>query len=263
MFKKNFLSELIEISYEAGVLIMDIYNNKFEVNHKNDNSPVTNADRIAEKFILKNLNNIFPEIPVISEEAYSNKIIPNYDKKIFLVDPLDGTKEFIKKNGEFTVNIAFIDEGFTKIGIINAPAKNKIFFNDEEKSYVIEAKSKNEVSIQKAKQIKVSDEKQKNLIATISRSHNEKETENYLENYDIDKIKYIGSSYKFCLIASGEAHIYPRMSPTCEWDTAAGHAILKTAGGNVTLLNGEELRYGFKENNFINPYFIASNKKII
>ncbi len=259
MFQKNILTELIKISYDAGVLIMNIYNSKFEINHKNDNSPVTNADRDAEEFILKKLNNIFPNIPIISEEAYSNNIIPSYDKKFFLIDPLDGTKEFIKKNGEFTVNIAFIDEGFTKIGFINAPAKNKIFFNDEKKSYVIETKSKDQISIQKAKQIKVSNEKQKNLIATISRSHAEKETENLLKNYDIDKINYLGSSYKFCSIASGEAHIYPRMSPTCEWDTAAGHAILKTAGGNTRLLNGEELRYGFKENNFINPYFIARN----
>ena len=134
-----------------------------------------------------------------------------------------------------------------------------IFFNDEKKSYIIETETKDEISIKKAKQIKVSDQKQKNLIATISRSHSGKEIDNYLKDYDIEKINYVGSSYKFCLIASGEAHIYPRMSPTCEWDTAAGHAILKTAGGNVTLLNGEELRYGFKENNFINPYFIARN----
>ena len=159
MFQKDILSELLEISHQAGVLIMDIYNNEFEVNHKNDNSPVTNADRIAEEFILKKLNNIFPDIPIISEEAHSNKIIPNYDKKFFLVDPIDGTKEFIKKNGEFTINIAFINERFTKIGFINAPAKNKIFFSDGKKSYAIETKSKNEISIQKAKQIKVSNEK--------------------------------------------------------------------------------------------------------
>ena len=259
MFQQNILSELIKISYEAGLLIMDIYNNKFEVNYKKDNSPVTNADKKAEEFILKKLNIIFPDIPIISEEAYSNKFIPDYDKRFFLVDPLDGTKEFIKKNGEFTVNIAFINEGNTKIGFINAPAKNKIFFNDEKKSYIIETETKDEISIKKAKQIKVSDQKQKNLIAAISRSHSGKEIDNYLKDYDIEKINYVGSSYKFCLIASGEAHIYPRMSPTCEWDTAAGHAILKTAGGNVTLLNGEELRYGFKENNFINPNFIARN----
>ena len=259
MFQRNILSELIRISHEAGIIIMDIYRNKFEVNHKNDNSPVTNADRNAEDFILKKLKKIFPDIPIISEEAYSNKFIPDYDKRFFLVDPLDGTKEFIKKNGEFTVNIAFINEGYSKIGFINAPAKNKIFFNDEKKSYIIETESKDEISIQKAKKIRVSGQKQKNLIATISRSHSGKEIENYLKDYDIEKINYVGSSYKFCLIASGEAHIYPRMSPTCEWDTAAGHAILKKAGGNVTLLNGEELRYGFKENNFINPNFIARN----
>ena len=259
MFQKNILSELIKISYEAGIIIMDFYNNKFEVKYKTDSSPVTNADKNAEEFILKKLNIIFPEIPIISEEAYSKKLIPNYDKKFFLVDPLDGTKEFIKKNGEFTVNIAYIEEGITKIGFINAPAKNEIFFNDGKKSYLIKTNLKNEVPFKKAQQIRVSDERDRNLIATMSRSHKGKEIENYLKNYDISKIKDIGSSYKFCLIASGKAHIYPRMAPTCEWDTAAGHAILKMAGGNVTLLNGEELRYGFKENNFINPYFIARN----
>ncbi len=259
MFQKNILSELIRICYEAGVLIMDIYNKEFEINYKSDSSPVTNADKSAEEYILKKLNNIFPDIPVISEESYSNKIIPNYDKKFFLVDPLDGTKEFIKKNGEFTVNIGFVNEGFTKIGFINAPAKNKIFFNDGKKSYIIDTKTKDKICIQKARQIRVNGEKKSNLIATISRSHNGKEIENFLKDYDINKVNYLGSSYKFCSIASGEAHIYPRMSPTCEWDTAAGHAILKTAGGNVTLLNGEELKYGFKENNFINPYFIARN----
>ena len=138
MFQQNILSELIKISYEAGLLIMDIYNNKFEVNHKKDNSPVTNADKNAEEFILKKLNNIFPDIPIISEEAHSNKIIPNYDKKFFLVDAIDGTKEFIKKNGEFTINIAFINERFTKIGFINAPAKNKIFFSDGKKSHFLQ-----------------------------------------------------------------------------------------------------------------------------
>ena len=260
MFHQNILSELIKISYEAGALIMDIYNNKFEVNYKEDNSPVTKADRSAEEFILKKLSNIFPDTPIISEESYSNKFIPDCDKKFFLVDPLDGTKEFIKKNDEFTINIAFINEGYTEIGFINAPAKNEIFFNDGKKSYIIKTKPKDEISLQEAKQIRVSEQKQKGLIATISRSHSGKEIENYLKDFDIEKVNYVGSSYKFCLIASGEAHIYPRMSPTCEWDTAAGHAILKTAGGNVNLFSGEELRYGFRGNNFINPNFIARNK---
>ena len=259
MFQKNILSELIKISYEAGILIMDIYNHDFKVNHKNDNSPVTIADKKAEQFILEKLNELFPGIPVISEEAYSNNFLPNYDNEFFLVDPLDGTKEFVKKNDEFTVNIAYVEDGITQIGFINVPAKNKIFFNDEKNSYLINTKYKNQLSFDNAKQIKVNLEKEKKLIATISRSHKSKETENYLKDYDIEKINYIGSSYKFCLISSGEADIYPRMSTTCEWDTAAGHAILKKAGGNVTLLNGEELRYGFKENSFKNPYFVAKN----
>ena len=256
---KNISESLIDTFNHAGQISIDLYEKGLEIQIKKDKSPVSNGDLKVNELITNKIKELTPNIPIISEEAYSNKFIPDYDKRFFLVDPLDGTKEFIKKNGEFTVNIAFINEGFTKIGFINAPAKNKIFFNDEKKSYIIETESKDEISIQKAKQIRVSGQKQKNLIATISRSHSGKEIENYLKDYDIEKINYVGSSYKFCLIASGEAHIYPRMSPTCEWDTAAGHAILKTAGGNVTLLNGEELRYGFKENNFINPNFIARN----
>ena len=165
----------------------------------------------------------------------------------------------IQQLSESYFNIAYVENGITQIGFINVPAKNNIFFNDEKNSYLINTKYKNQLSIDDAKQIKVNLEKEKKLIATISRSHKSKETENYLKNYDIEKINYIGSSYKFFLIASGEADIYPRMSPTCECDTAAGHAILKKAGGNVTLLNGEELRYGFKEKNFKNPYFVAKN----
>ena len=130
---KNILSELIKILHEAGILIMDIYNHGFEVNHKNDNSPVTIADKKAEQFILEKLNKLFSVF-----QSYQRKLIqitlPNYDNEFFLVDPLDGTKEFVKKNDEFTVNIAYVEDGITQIGFINAPAKNKIFFNDEKNS---------------------------------------------------------------------------------------------------------------------------------
>jgi len=259
-FIDKYLEGLKECVKDASNAILEVYESSdFGETNKQDGSPLTIADKNANEIILNRLNLLTPDIPIISEETFEVESLQSLNETYWLVDPLDGTKEFIKKNGEFTVNIAFINEGYTKIGFINAPAKNKIFFNDEKKSYIIETESKDEISIKKAKQIKVSDQKQKNLIATISRSHSGKEIDNYLKDYDIEKINYVGSSYKFCLIASGEAHIYPRMSPTCEWDTAAGHAILKTAGGNVTLLNGEELRYGFKENNFINPNFIARN----
>ena len=259
MFQKSTLSELLNISYEAGDIIMNIYKKNFKVNLKRDNSPVTIADKKAEELILGRLNKKFPNIPIISEEAYSDNLIPNFKNKFFLVDPLDGTKEFVKKNDEFTVNIAFVNKGISKIGFINVPAKNIIYFSDGKCSYSIKTSFEDGVSIEKAEKIKVNNQKNNNLIATISKSHSNDETEKFLKDYDIKKIKFIGSSYKFCLVASGKADIYPRMSPTCEWDTAAGHAILRSAGGKVTLLNGEDLKYGFKKNKFINPSFIARN----
>ena len=168
-------------------------------------------------------------------------------------------KNLLKKNDEFTVNIAFVIKGISKIGFINVPAKNIIYFSDGKYSYSIKTSFKDGALIEKAKKIMVNNEKNNNLTATISKSHSNNETENFLKDYDIKKIKLIGSSYKFCLIASGKADIYPRISPTYEWDTAAGHAILRSAGGKVTSLNGEELKYGFKKNKFINPSFIARN----
>ena len=135
------------------------------------------------------------------------------------------------------MNIAFVNKGISKIGFINVPAKNIIYFSDGKYSYSIKTSFEDRVSIEKAEKIKVNNQKNNNLIATVSKSHSNDETEKFLKDYDIKKIKFIGSSYKFCLVASGEADIYPRMSPTCEWDTAAGHAILRSAGGKVTLLN--------------------------
>ena len=262
MLEKKLSLELVNIAYRAGLVIMDIYKKDFNVDIKNDNSPVTIADQNAEKLILNDLNNKFPNIPVISEEAYSNGIIPNFSDEFFLVDPLDGTKEFIKKNGEFTVNIGFIKNGYTRLGVIYAPAKKIIYFCDEENN-AFELKIKDNFSdtfsLNNAKKINVNSSKKIALRAITSRSHNNSKTNDFLKNYDIKETLLAGSSYKFCLIASGKADIYPRLSPTCEWDIAAGHAILKAAGGNVYHLDGKELKYGRKKEKFINPHFFAIN----
>ena len=258
MKEKNMPAELVKIVYKAGLLIMDIYQENFDVNTKTDNSPVTIADKNAEELILNDLYNIFPDIPVVSEEAYSNGILPDFNDKFFLVDPLDGTKEFIKKNGEFTVNIGLIKNELSVIGVIYAPAKNVMYFSDEKNNaYELKIDKNFSGSLKNAKKINTNSYDIKNLIAVTSRSHNNKKTNEFLRDYNIQETLLLGSSYKFCLLACGKADIYPRLSPTCEWDIAAGHAILKAAGGNIYTLDGDELRYGHKDNNFINPHFLA------
>ena len=260
MLEKNLSLELVNTAYKAGLVIMDIYKKDFNIDIKNDNSPVTIADQKAEELILSDLSNKFPNIPVISEEAYYNGIIPDFSNEFFLVDPLDGTKEFIKKNGEFTVNIGLIKNGYALMGVVYAPAKKYMYFCDENNN-AFELKINNNFSgsLKDAKKINTNSSKEVALTAITSRSHNNSKTDDFLKNYNIKETLLFGSSYKFCLIASGKADIYPRLSPTCEWDIAAGHAILKAAGGNVYSLDGNELQYGFKKEKFINPPFLARN----
>ena len=250
MFQKNILSELIKICYEAGVLIMDIYNKEFEINYKSDSSPVTNADKSAEEYILKKLNNIFPDIPVISEESYSNKIIPNYNKKFFLVDPLDGTKEFLKFDGKgsFTVNIALIRENEPLIGIVYAPAIKRLFYAG--KTFGSFEENKDGI-----KKIRIRKSDKNKIVAVASSSHLDQKTKDWLVKNNIARTVSIGSSLKFCLVASGEADVYPRFGPTMEWDTAAGDAVLRYAGGSVEYLDSSKFTYGKK--NFKNTPFIA------
>jgi len=260
MKEKNMPLELVNLAFKAGSLIMDIYQKDFDVNLKEDNSPVTIADQKAEKLILSALDDIFPNIPVISEEAYSIGFVPKFDKKFFLVDPLDGTKEFIKKNGEFTVNIGLIEDNIAKLGVVYAPEKGFMYFCDENNNaFELKIKPNFSGSISEAKRIRVNSSRISDLTAITSRSHNNQETTDFLKDYKIKETLFAGSSYKFCLIASGKADIYPRLTPTCEWDTAAGHAVLKAAGGNICSLEGNELTYGFKEKKFINPSFLARN----
>ena len=260
MLEKNLSLELVNTAYKAGLVIMDIYKKDFNIDIKKDNSPVTIADQKAEELILSDLSNKFPNIPVISEEAYSNGIIPDFSNEFFLVDPLDGTKEFIKKNGEFTVNIGLIKNGYALMGVVYAPAKKYMYFCDENNNaFKLKINNNFSGSLKDAKKINTNSSKEVALTAITSRSQNNSKTDDFLKNYNIKETLLFGSSYKFCLIASGKADIYPRLSPTCEWDIAAGHAILKAAGGNVYSLEGNELQYGFKKEKFINPPFLARN----
>ena len=257
---KKIINEMISLSFLAGEEIMELYNNKLKQEIKDDQSPVTEADLISDNLICKGLEKKFPKIMCISEESYKKKDIFNVNSTFFLIDPLDGTKEFIKRNDEFTVNIALIIDKKAKFGVIYAPAKKVMFYTNEEgKSFQLNIGSKEKkFKIENSIEINVSRKKEK-IVSIMSRSHNNKNTDEYLKKYTVEKKIICGSSLKFCLVANGTASIYPRLGPTREWDTAAGHAILNGAGGTVKKLNGDEFIYGKLDRDFLNPEFIATN----
>lgn len=224
---------LIEVAREAGAAINKVYEDtaQFEqVEYKNDDSPLTIADQKSHDIIFNRLQQMYPDIPVISEEG------PAFDLQerklwhtFWLVDPLDGTKEFLKRNGEFTVNIALIENNHPVFGVIYAPALDLLYYNTNQGAFKLKDHESPEAISTRLHE--------DNLIAIGSRSHSGNEDENFLKNYKIAENKSIGSSLKFCLVAEGGADIYFRGKPTMEWDTAAGHAILEAAGGKVKNLH--------------------------
>jgi 3'(2'), 5'-bisphosphate nucleotidase len=244
------ISILNNIAIKAGEVIMNIYSNPDYLNlveHKSDNSPLTIADKQANEVICEGLSKLTPNIPIISEEG---KNIPYLDRKdwnpFWLVDPLDGTKEFIKRNGEFTVNIALIENGEPTIGVIYWPVEKTLYYSDGFKSFKVSNNVAEEINVVP---------KTTDLTAVASRSHLSEEDKAILNKYSCSNFKSIGSSLKFCLVASGEAQIYARTGPTMEWDTAAGHAIVKSAGGTFTKLNGDKFEYN--KESLLNPGFIC------
>nr|WP_319514333.1 3'(2'),5'-bisphosphate nucleotidase CysQ [uncultured Cohaesibacter sp.] len=256
-----FLKSLIEAALCASETILDIYETDFDVEIKGDDSPVTQADKAAEAVILKHLAALAPDIPVVAEESAAEGNIPDVDGDFFLVDPLDGTKEFIKKNGEFTVNIALIRDNVPVMGVIFTPAKGWLYAGDVEtgcwKGDVADPRSSH--TIENWHEIKTRPTTNK-VDVVGSRSHHTPEAEAYLKDFTVGEQKSIGSSLKFCLLAAGEADLYPRFGRTMEWDTAAGDAILSAAGGTVITPDGKRLQYGKVVQDdapFANPFFIA------
>jgi len=247
----------IEIAKEAGEAISQIYNSDFDYQIKKDLSPITAADRLSHKIITERLKILTPEIPILSEE---NCDIPfevrTQWKDYWLVDPLDGTKEFINNNGEFTVNIALIKNNTPILGVIHIPISHETYWGSKNKgSFYLNANDD-------AVNISVSNNHQNPIRIVASRSHPSEVLNDVLEkiiNYEIIKI---GSSIKFCHIASGQADCYPRFGPTSEWDTAAGEAIVRYAGGHMVTLNGNLMHYNAKED-YLNPNFIVSSDRII
>jgi 3'(2'), 5'-bisphosphate nucleotidase len=250
--------ELGRIAHDAGRLILKHYASVSEVRTKADASPVTKADEEAEALILDRLAKLEPNVPIIAEESVAKGHIPATGSRFFLVDPLDGTKEFLQKNGEFTVNIALIEHGRPVAGVVIAPAKARAFIGDGANgAFELAAPEDLPLVVDAAQPIRARKAPQDGVVAVVSRTHRDTKTEHYLASYRVSNMVAAGSSLKFCLVATGEADLYPRHGTTMEWDTAAGQAVLEAAGGSVTTLEGEPLVYGKAALGFVNPHFVA------
>ena len=246
---KDITGFLRNISKKASNKILDIYNHSFDVKKKLDDSPITKADLESNDIICKSLEKEFPNIPVISEE---NRIRDYKESVFFLVDPLDGTKEFINKNGEFTVNIGLVINNISRLGVIEIPVTGVQYFSDGENSFKFEKKNLKKIS---------SLNKRKGIKIVVSRSHLDSFTINLLNKIKNEHSTLkVGSSIKFCLVAEGKADLYLRKGNTMEWDTAAGSAIIKNSHSKVYDFNLNELKYGKK--NFRNSSFIVCNENI-
>jgi 3'(2'), 5'-bisphosphate nucleotidase len=238
---------------------MEIYATEFTADEKADLSPVTIADEQAEEIILGELKRHWPEVPVVAEEATAAGKIPEVAQQFFLVDPLDGTKEYVSRNGEFTVNIALIENGWPMLGVVYAPALSRMYVGEKNHgAQLCTLNTSAPLSGAVWQSIKTRKLPADGATVLASRSHRDPETEAYLATLHVKKIISAGSSLKFCTIASGEADIYPRFGRTMEWDTAAGQAVLMAAGGKVNCATGEPLIYGKTQRGFDNPAFIAS-----
>ena len=250
------LDALLEAAYAAGVAAHARYRSGFTVEHKADRSPVTEADRASEAIILEHLARLASHIPVVAEESVAEGRVPEVGAVFFLVDPLDGTKEFIHRRGDFTVNIALIRGGRPALGVVYAPVSGMLYAGDVPAAYAFRCARPTDGPVAGPRQrLRVRPVPAEGVTAVVSRSHSNPETETYLHHYAVRHRVSVGSSLKFCLVASGEADLYPRLGPTMEWDTAAGHAVLVAAGGRVIAPGGEPLQYGKPQ--FRNPFFIA------
>lgn len=248
------LSHLIRIVRMASVEVLAIYNQEFTVKTKQDQSPVTDADLVADRIITNELETYFPQIPIVTEECIDGHMLENPNGLFFLVDPIDGTKEFIKRTGEFTINIALINNNRPIAGVVYAPALGRMFAGIVG-GIVFEENDKGHRTQLRCRQCET-----ENVTAVSSVSHQSEQTKTFLKANNITDCIEGGSSLKFCLLAAGEADIYPRHSPTMEWDTAAGDAILRAAGGHVLTCDDQPLNYGKPD--FKNPFFIASSADV-
>ncbi len=248
------VQDVVAIAKEAGNVIINIYNQNFDVEYKQDKSPLTLADKCANDVIENGLNQLSFNFPILSEEG---KETPYKDRKkweyFWLVDPLDGTKEFVKKNGEFTVNIALIHKDTPVLGVVYAPVLDVCYWAKQ-----------NEGAFKDGTRLPCKAAKKHNTYKIVaSRSHMSDETQAFIDAIDTNKEKElvsIGSSLKICLVAEGEANIYPRLGPTMEWDTSAAHAIINESGGSLEkYMNGRYLKHKYNKESLLNQWFIANS----
>ena len=252
---KSLCHSCVDIARVAGKKILDIYNSEFDIEHKDDNSPLTDADMASHHTIVEALSALTPDIPILSEESAKLPFEERSQWTVYwLVDPLDGTREFIKRNGEFTVNIALIDNHKSILGVIHVPVLDIDYF-----AYEGGGAFKSEQGAA-AQPIAVKNPEVNKLVVAGSRSHGSEEMQKYMENIsasfgEVDTLS-MGSSLKFCLVAEGKADLYPRLGLTSEWDTAAAQCIVEQAGGHVTKTDMSALQYNTKDS-LLNPFFFV------
>lgn len=250
----RYLEQITPLAERAGDKIMTYYKGDMDVRTKSDSSPVTAADEAAEEIIIAGLLEIAPNIPIVAEEAMAAGAVVNVGNGMFwLVDPLDGTKEFVSHRDEFTVNIALVENGVPILGVVTAPALDVVYTGAGPGKATVRRGDGEDQPMSARKQ------PVDGAVVTASRSHSDMaKIQELMNKQSITDMKISGSSVKFCLVAEGIADIYPRYGPTREWDTAAGHAVLRSAGGSVRTLDGQEMAYG--KDHFLNGEFIARGR---
>lgn len=250
MYYSSILSDVIRLADEASEKVLHIYQSDFKVNYKEDQSPITAADMASHDIIVRGLRQISRDIPILSEEgAQASWEERKHWRRFWLIDPIDGTKDFTQRTGEFTVNIAMIEDGEPVLGVVTAPALKEAFWGIKGEGAHMRDRTGRTHRIRVA-------ERRDTLRVVASKNHLNDETRAFIDALGPHEMVQAGSSLKLCRIAEGHADIYPRMSPTCEWDTAAAHAVLLAAGGKVQTVEGQPLTYGKED--VLNPYFVAA-----
>lgn len=243
------LHAVVDIVRQAGRVVMEVYAQTFDVRRKGDASPVTEADERAEALIVPALRALAPRVPVVAEEAASRGEADAAGRSFWLVDPLDGTREFVSRNGEFTVNVAWVQDGAPRLGVVLAPAQGRLWAGVVgQGAWVEDGEGRRAIAVRRPPA--------EGLTVVASRSHgDEAALSRFLQGRPVARVVQAGSSLKLCLVAEGQADLYPRQGRTMEWDIAAGQAVLEAAGGQVLTLEGTPLRYG--KPGFENPHFVA------
>jgi 3'(2'), 5'-bisphosphate nucleotidase len=245
---------LAQLAGDAGRVVMEVYATDFAVRTKTDASPVSEADERAEALLVPGVEALLPGVPVVAEEAVGRSGLPDVPAEFVLIDPVDGTREFVSRNGDFTVNVALVRDGVPVVGVVYAPARKRMFVGGTTAAGadLLAGEELPELVPMRTRPYPSS-----GLVAVASRSHLDERTRGFLERLRPATTCSAGSSLKFCLVAAGEADVYPRFGPTMEWDTAAGDAVLRAAGGTVVDEHGTVLRYGKTDSGLRNGPFVA------